>query len=92
MSDPVIPYATAHETRRFSERDAFGVVVRAAGLLMILWGFYTFMYLINVQVMHAPTGGHSVEIFLITATFWIVGGAALLRGEWLVRLAYGRSI
>ena len=89
MTEPVIPYETPHDRRALTARDLFGVVVRTFGLVMVLWGLYTFTYLINVRAVSAPTAGQPVGSFLITGLFWLVGGLALLRGEWLVRFSYG---
>ena len=54
MTEPVIPYATL-ERRGLRGQDLFGVVVRSAGLLMVLWGFYTLVYLLNVRAVSAPS-------------------------------------
>jgi hypothetical protein len=88
LTEPVIPYATPHR-RGLTARELFGVVVRTLGLLMVLWGLYTLIYLINVRAVNAPSAGYPTGSFLITSTFWLVGGIVLLRGEWLVRFAYG---
>ena len=88
MTEPVIPYATPHEHHGLTARGLFGVVVRTVGLIMVLWGLYTLTYLINVRTVNAPAAGQPVGSFLITAAFWLVGGSALLQGEWLVRFAY----
>jgi hypothetical protein len=85
----VIPYETPHDRRALTARDLFGVIVRTFGLVMVLWGLYTLTYLVNVQAVNAPTRGQPVGSFLITSAFWLVVGFALLRGEWLVRFAYG---
>lgn len=92
MTEPVIPYATPHEHHGLTARSLFGVVVRTIGLIMILWGLYTLTYLINVRAVNAPTAGQPVGSFLITAVFGLVVGLALLRGEWLVRFAYGLMV
>jgi hypothetical protein len=89
VTEPAIPYETPHDRRGLTARDLFGVVVRTMGVVMVLWGLYTLAYVINVRAVNAPTEGQPVESFLITAAFWLVAGTALLRGEWLVRLAYG---
>ncbi|HUR53050.1 MAG TPA: hypothetical protein VMZ71_02885 [Gemmataceae bacterium] len=88
MTEPAIPYATPHE-RRPRPRDIFGVVVRTFGLAMVLWGMYTLAYLVNALAVKAPMAGQPVGSFLFTAAFWMTGGLALLRGEWVVRFAYG---
>ena len=88
MSEPVIPYETPPDRHFLTARDLFGVVVRTFGLVMVLWGLYTLAYLLNVRAVNAPTG-QPLGSFLITAFFWLIGGLALLRGEWVVRFAYG---
>lgn len=91
MTEPVIPDAIQPGRRGLTARDLFGVVVRTFGLVMMLWGLYTLTYLINVRAVNAPTAGQPEGSFLITAAFCLLGGVALLRGEWLVRFAYGRE-
>jgi hypothetical protein len=87
VSEP-IPYATP-ERRGLTGRDLFGVVVRTAGLLMVVWGIYTIVYLFNIISLRARTDGQPPGTFLIVGALWGVLGLALLRGEWLVRFAYG---
>ena len=89
MSEPVIPYATPQDRRGLTARDVFGVGVRMLGLVMVLWGLYTLTYLVTGVGVSAPTMGQAVGGFLSTEAFWLAGGVALLRGEWLVRFAYG---
>jgi hypothetical protein len=89
LSEPVTPSETPHDRRALTARDLFGVIVRTFGLVMVLWGLYMLTYLVNVQAVNAPTRGQPVGSFLIIAAFLLVVGLALLRGEWLIRFAYG---
>ena len=71
--------------------QVFGVVVRVLGLTMVLWGLYTLTYLVDGIGIGVSTRSAAQALggFLVTEIFWLVGGLALLRGEWLVRFAYG---
>jgi len=91
MTDPVIPYATPQDRRGYVAREVFGVVVRVLGLTMVLWGLYTLTYLVDGIGIGVSTRSAAQALggFLVTEIFWLVGGLALLRGEWLVRFAYG---
>jgi hypothetical protein len=84
----VLAYET-DQKRGLAARGLFGVIVRTLGLLMILWAFYTLAYFVNVRVFSAPTAGQPLGGFLLLAVFWLIAGLALLRGEWVVTMAYG---
>lgn len=89
MSEPPIPYATP--TRHgVTARDLFGVIVRVFGLLITVWGLYTVMYAGLMQMATLPSGGTSVGDFLVFGGLLTGAGISLVRGEWLVRFAYGR--
>lgn len=88
MDDPVIPYASvAH--RGLTARDVFGVVVRSIGLVILVWAFYCLMYLLNINLMSAPAGQQPTGSYLLMSGVYVVVGLAMLKGEWLVRIAYG---
>ena len=92
MSESTIPYATPAQgtTAATAGRDLFGVAVRTVGLLLILWGVYAAA---NAVIWEVFGGGRPAdqpkEGFVVFAVLWPVLGIALLKGEWLVRLAYG---
>lgn len=96
MNEPnkgVIPYATpgtgAIEVEAPSwARHLFGLIVRTAGLAITLWGFYTVVYLAIHVAVNEPIYESRASMFMF-AVFLLLAGFALLRGEWLVRFAYG---
>ena len=89
MSEPTIPYATPVRGGT-PARDVFGVIVRTVGLLLTLWGVYAAAYAVIVEVFNAyPPDGQPKESFVVFAAVWIMLGVALVKGEWLVRFAYG---
>jgi hypothetical protein len=88
VNESTIPYATP-EKGAIAGRDVFGVIVRTVGLLLTLWGVYVAVYLGVVQAFNAPTADQPKESLAAFAVLWIVLGIALVRGEWLVRFAYG---
>ena len=70
-------------------RQAFGVVVRAFGLFVILYGIYGGSY----TVAHLLGVGRSAipAEFIFSVFFLLLGLALILGAEWVVRLAYGRD-
>jgi hypothetical protein len=65
------------------------VIVRTLGLLLIAWGAYCLVYLLNVGLTGAPSGGQPVASFVVVSGVFLAVGVLLLRGEWVVRFAYG---
>jgi hypothetical protein len=93
VSDPVISYATP-QRRATTARDAFGVIVRTIGLALVLWGLYGCLAFLLTRVTPSvilPTflGNYPTVMHAAMAIVFIIAGVALLRGEWLVRFAYG---
>ena len=86
MTDP-IPYATV-ERRGITARDLFGVVVRTIGLLLLMWGAYSILY-VGLMSLGMLNGGYSRANLISWGIMLVVVGAAFLRGEWVVWLAYG---
>ena len=83
--------ATPQTQPGLTGRDLFGVVVRTSGLMICLWALYTLLYYFYVQAFNAPTEGRQSGLFVAQGVIFLLFGSALLRGGWLVRLAYGRS-
>jgi hypothetical protein len=91
VSESVLPYEGPALVRGLTAGEVFGVVVRTFGLIILLWAFYTLVYFVGVLVAQAPTGGQTPGSLLMMAAFLFTAGVALLRGDWLVRLAYGKG-
>jgi hypothetical protein len=73
-------------------RDAFGVVVRSAGLLLLMFGLYELMG--SVYVMLTPDKPHaaSAAVAAIYGAVSVVGSLVLLKGApRLVRFCYGEG-
>jgi hypothetical protein len=85
-----IPYAQRASTS-ITARDLFGVIVRVIGLALTLWGLYTLFYTLGMVVLGYPRGGFGVFNVLIFGIGMAAVGVCLLKGEWLVRFAYGRD-
>jgi hypothetical protein len=70
-------------------RQAFGVVVRAFGLFVMLYGIYGGSY----TIAHLLGVGRSAipAEFIFSVFFLLLGLALILGAEWVVRLAYGRD-
>jgi hypothetical protein len=87
MSDEILPYA-----RRASPllrgREMFGVVVRTIGLVITIWALYTMFYITAGLAVALPTSS-SPAVHSLFAFCYATLGVALLRGEWVVRFAYG---
>jgi hypothetical protein len=72
---------------RLSASDIFGVVVRSVGLLVTLSAICMALYWFAdfVGIFGPP---HLSSQFFLVAVIEFAGGIALLRGNWIVRLAY----
>jgi hypothetical protein len=76
--------------RPLTGQDIFGVVVRSSGLAIAVWGFYTAIYMLGQALLGFPLSGYkTIYGGLVMAGVWLAVGVSLLRGEWLVRFAYG---
>jgi hypothetical protein len=73
-------------------RDAFGVIVRAAGFGFVLAGILD-LWRIPVALLGLPIhSANQTDLVLTAAAYWIVLGLAVLVGASLiVRLVYGRD-
>ena len=88
MNEPVLPYEPPKHPS--AGRQAFGVIVRTVGLLIPLYGIYTAFYGFS-ELAASLTGHYTPHVYFIFGALYLVVGAALIRGEWLVRFAYGRQ-
>ena len=92
MSEQTLPYAIPTHTLPHSPgRAAFGVIVRTIGVLLILYGVQMLLVIVY-QIL-----GFNLQTFvslshLIEGVLALVLGVLLLRGNWLVRLAYGHHV
>jgi hypothetical protein len=73
-------------------RDAFGVIVRAAGFGFVLAGILDLGHIL-VALLGLPIhSAYQAALVLTAAAFWIALGLAVLVGASLiVRLIYGRD-
>ena len=90
MSDTTIPYAT-QQPQGLTAREIFGLIVRTAGLGLTLWGGYSLLGLMNLIALDT-TVPVFVALTAVSAACYIAVGLALLKGEWVVRFAYGRHL
>ena len=89
-----------------TDRQVFGVVARALGLLLMIYGFvdlftglgifvdaFVFTVLIHMRVTNAPPSCvYSPFMYLTVGPLALLTGIVLLRrAESLVRFAYGRE-
>lgn len=88
IARPVLPYEPAKTSP--SGREAFGVVVRTVGLLISVYGAYVLLYLVLGLIVPLAVR-HDRQTQLIYGLVCFGWGLTLIRGEWLVRLAYGRE-
>ena len=90
MSEEVIPYAS-REVRSNVGREVFGVIVRTVGFLLTLYGVYCAVYFALLKVVSVPSPPSYPHGWLIVfGVLYVVAGVVLLKGEWIVRLAYGK--
>jgi len=88
MTNPILPYEPPKQPS--IARQVFGVIVRAAGLLVALWGMYCLLYGVT-EVGLGLTRRYSPQTNVVYGIVLVAFGALLIRGEWLVRFAYGRD-
>ena len=93
MNDQPLPYATpAPATPHPPRRQAFGVIVRTIGVLLVLYGIHALLTPVYAwSGMSYQGDGLMPENYAIEGATAAVLGALLIRGGWLVRLAYGRN-
>ena len=73
-------------------RDAFGVIVRAAGFGFVIAGILDLGHILFALLGLPIPSEYQYTLVLTAAAFWIVLGLAVLVGASLiVRLIYGRD-
>jgi hypothetical protein len=73
-----------------TDRKLFGVAVRVVGLWLAAYqGLVDLFAAIATAADQRMTNGYSAEHRLLVGVFTLIMGVALLKGEWLVRFAYG---
>lgn len=87
--DPAIPYATPARAS-LGPRELFGVVVRTVGLILCLWGVYSFFYA-TAAVLLRFNPGYANPTTVLFGVAYLLAGLALLKGDWIVNFAYGRA-
>lgn len=88
MAEPVLPYES--ETPTPTGRHVFGVIVRTLGLLVALYAIYSLIYAGAEEAM-ALVSTYSARTYFVLGLIYLTIGIVLIRGEWLVRFAYGRQ-
>lgn len=93
MSDQPLPYASpsTDPAPQSTGRTIFGVIVRTIGLLVTLHAMRLLLVILNVMLGITPKGTLA-DLQITEGGIGVIVGVALLRGGWLVRLAYGRSV
>lgn len=77
-----------------TDRKIFGLLIRLLGIFLVCYGVRHLWSGIALLVhLFPPTGteGYSATSYILTALVPLLPGIALVRGEWLVRFAYGRE-
>ena len=74
-----------------TDRQVFGLVVRVLGVILALYGLLE----LNTGLAHwiDPAAPHrfSVVVDFLVGLIAIVAGGLLVKAEWLIRFAYGRT-
>ena len=92
MSEPTLPYATPADASQLGTgRQVFGVIVRTIGVLLVLYGLHAFLTPAYAWLgMVFDSGQLMPQNYAVEGAAATALGALLVRGGWLVRLAYGR--
>ncbi len=92
MSDDPLPYATpAQQHPRSLGRQAFGVIVRTTGLLLVVYSTPSLLTAALGLAGLPYEGSLPIENYAAEGAVYLALGTLLLRGGWLVRFAYGRE-
>jgi hypothetical protein len=92
LSKDPLPYATpATPPQQSAARQVFGVIVRSTGLVLALYGLYLLLAAVTSKLGMATDLTLPEENYFVYGVFWMLVGASLIKGGWLVRLAYGRE-
>jgi hypothetical protein len=77
-----------------TDRQIFGLVVRLLGIYLVAYGVKELWSGVALAARLFPstgTQGYSASSYILTSLIPLLPGIALVRGEWLVRFAYGRE-
>ncbi len=77
-----------------TDRKIFGLAVRLLSVYSMVYGIRELMSGVALWTHlfpSAPSEGYSPSAYILTAAILVLGGALLVKGEWLVRFAYGRE-
>lgn len=91
MPEKVLPYQSPESPTSPSEkaREVFGVIVRTAGIIALLYG-------LSLLAEGFLEMGFPAELWrvlrLLPGIFLIITAIAMIRGERIVRFAYGRKL
>lgn len=88
-NENAISYAVK-EHAPVSARDIFGVVVRTIGLLIAIYGMYDWCWAIAL-LLRLVVGHFPFETHTIFGAMYFGFGVVMLRGSWIVSLAYGKG-
>jgi hypothetical protein len=77
------------EDRDLNERKVFGLIARVLGLIIALYGLWSFETGVTHWVFPVAPLKYSNGFYLFLGAVCIVVGLALIRGDWLVRFSYG---
>ena len=88
-SKPVLPYEPSSNAPSLG-RQSFGVVVRTLGLLIALYGIYCQGFS-AVETTMTLAARYNPKAHAASGLAFLAFGILLLRGEWIVRFAYGRE-
>jgi hypothetical protein len=85
MSEQVLAYQSP-VPRRETTREIFGLIVRTTGLLASLYGLSNVAYAVA-----EATSFRIPVVYGVSGVIFVGAGIAMVRGEWIVRFAYGRN-
>lgn len=74
-------------------RQVFGIIVRALGFFLTVYGFYSAFYAIirlfqmNTRSNLPPSSAGAFAVFLL-----VIGVAILRKADWVVRFTYGPDL
>jgi UPF0716 family protein affecting phage T7 exclusion len=76
-----------------TDRKIFGLVVRLVGIVMVTYYGLGYMQGALSCYLHFSKAaeGYSPTAYLVPGAAALIAGVLLVRGEWLVRFAYGRE-
>ena len=72
-----------------SDRKIFGLLVRVAGIAMVVYALGYLQGALSMYTGAMASTGYSSVAYLIAGGFALLAGVVFIRGEWIVRFAYG---